>query len=35
MGVDTSTGVLRLSFVHYTNEEEMDQLIQALKTALE
>lgn len=34
MGVDTSTGVVRLSFVHYTNEAEMNQLIAALEKAL-
>ncbi|ETI62270.1 aminotransferase class V-fold PLP-dependent enzyme [Marinomonas profundimaris] len=34
MGVDTETGVVRLSFVHYTSEEEMDQLIHALDVAL-
>lgn len=34
MGVDSNTGVVRLSFVHYTQPEEIDQLIQALETAL-
>ncbi|UTW00728.1 aminotransferase class V-fold PLP-dependent enzyme [Marinomonas rhizomae] len=34
MGVDANTGVVRLSFVHYTNDEEMDQLIEALDRAL-
>ena len=34
MGVDAATGVVRLSFVHYTNAEEIDQLIEALDKAL-
>lgn len=34
MGVDSNTGVVRLSFVHYTQPEEIDQLIQALEVAL-
>ena len=34
MGVDPDTGVVRLSFVHYTSEEEMNQLIEALDKAL-
>jgi len=34
MGVDTNTGVVRLSFVHYTHAAEMDQLIAALEKAL-
>lgn len=34
MGIDPSTGVLRLSFVHYTSAEEMAQLIKALESAL-
>jgi selenocysteine lyase/cysteine desulfurase len=33
MGIDPSTGVLRLSFVHYTSQVEMDQLLQALDHA--
>ncbi len=31
MGVDLANGVLRLSFVHYTSPEEIDQLIGALE----
>ena len=34
MGVDESTGVLRLSFVHYTSQEEVDQLLTALEAVL-
>ncbi len=34
LGIDPERGVLRLSFVHYTTEEEIDQLIAALDTAL-
>lgn len=34
MGIDPNTGVLRLSFVHYTQTEEIDQLITALEKAL-
>ncbi|MDX1780215.1 MAG: aminotransferase class V-fold PLP-dependent enzyme [Thalassovita sp.] len=34
MGVDPSRGVLRLSFVHYTNREEIDKLIGALDRVL-
>jgi len=34
MGVNTETGVLRLSFVHYTNEQEVDQLLNALEQCL-
>lgn len=34
MGVDTEKGVLRLSFVHYTNGEEVDRLIGALDAVL-
>ena len=30
LGVDLNYGVLRLSFVHYTNEEDMDRLIESL-----
>ncbi|MEO0753067.1 MAG: aminotransferase class V-fold PLP-dependent enzyme [Pseudomonadota bacterium] len=34
MGVDLEKGVLRLSFVHYTNQAEMDQLMTALDAVL-
>ena len=34
MGVDAAKGVLRLSFVHYTSAEEVDQLITALDQVL-
>lgn len=34
MNVDPDTGVVRLSFVHYTTPEEIDQLIAALDQAL-
>lgn len=33
MAIDPATGVLRLSFVHYTSQAEMDQLLQALDNA--
>ncbi|WP_299294355.1 aminotransferase class V-fold PLP-dependent enzyme [uncultured Tateyamaria sp.] len=34
MGVDPSRGVLRLSFTHYTNDAEIDQLLVALDAVL-
>ena len=34
MGVDPSHGVLRLSFVHYTHEDEVARLIAALDQVL-
>ncbi len=34
MGVDLETGVIRLSFVHYTTSQEIDQLIEGLDHAL-
>ena len=34
MGIDPAKGVLRLSFVHYTHEEEIDRLIRALDAVL-
>ncbi|WP_417552715.1 aminotransferase class V-fold PLP-dependent enzyme [Marinomonas fungiae] len=34
LGVDPKTGVLRLSFVHYTSQEDMKQLLEALDRAL-
>jgi len=35
LGIDPERGVLRLSFVHYTTEQEMDQLMAALETTLQ
>lgn len=34
LGVPTDPGALRLSFVHYTSKEEIDQLIKALEKVL-
>ncbi|MFU1479439.1 aminotransferase class V-fold PLP-dependent enzyme [Roseovarius sp. C7] len=34
MGIDPTRGVLRLSFVHYTSREEIDQLLTALDDIL-
>ncbi|MCP3958950.1 MAG: aminotransferase class V-fold PLP-dependent enzyme [bacterium] len=34
MDIDTDPGVLRLSFLHYTTEDEIDQLIAGLEAAL-
>ncbi len=34
LGIDPAKGVLRLSFVHYTSEGEVEQLIQALDQTL-
>jgi len=34
LGIDPDHGVLRLSFVHYTHPDEIDQLIRALDTTL-
>lgn len=34
MGIDLDKGVLRLSFVHYTSKEEVDQLMGALDAVL-
>jgi selenocysteine lyase/cysteine desulfurase len=34
MGVDTGSGVLRMSFVHYTTAGEVDRLIAALDAVL-
>lgn len=34
MGVDPDQGVLRLSFTHYTNDAEIDQLLTALDSTL-
>jgi selenocysteine lyase/cysteine desulfurase len=35
MNIPTQPGVLRISFLHYTSKEEIDQLIDGLKAALE
>ncbi|MBP1804514.1 aminotransferase class V-fold PLP-dependent enzyme [Rubellimicrobium aerolatum] len=34
MGVDPAKGVLRLSFTHYTSEEDIDRLLRALSAVL-
>ena len=34
LGVDPAAGVVRLSFVHYTDGAELDRLLQALDRAL-
>ncbi|HIC81955.1 MAG TPA: aminotransferase class V-fold PLP-dependent enzyme, partial [Kiloniellaceae bacterium] len=34
MGIDPEPGVLRLSFVHYTSQEDIERLIEALDEAL-
>ena len=34
LGIDPAKGVLRMSFTHYTSEEEVDRLIQALDGVL-
>ncbi|EEE37366.1 aminotransferase, class V [Rhodobacteraceae bacterium KLH11] len=34
MGVDAEQGVLRLSFTHYTSQQEIDQLLEALDSVL-
>ena len=34
MGIPLDPGVLRMSFLHYTSKEEIDQLIEGLKNAL-
>jgi len=34
MGVDPDRGVLRLSFTHYTHEDEIDRLLNALEAVL-
>jgi selenocysteine lyase/cysteine desulfurase len=34
MGVDTAKGVLRLSFTHYTSQDEIDRLLNALDDVL-
>jgi selenocysteine lyase/cysteine desulfurase len=35
MNIPFETGVLRLSFLHYTTKDETDQLIDALSFALD
>ena len=35
LGIDLEDGVARLSFVHYTSEEDIAQLIDALKKVLD
>jgi selenocysteine lyase/cysteine desulfurase len=35
MGIDLEPGVIRISFLHYTSMEEIEQLIDGLKSALE
>jgi len=35
MDIPRQPGVIRISFLHYTTKEEVDQLINALKVALE
>ena len=35
MNIPEQPGVLRISFLHYTSMEEIDQLIEGLKVALE
>jgi len=34
MGIPLEPGVLRMSFLHYTSMEDIDQLITGLKTVL-
>ena len=34
MNIPTDPGVIRMSFIHYTSKEEIDQLIEGLKLAL-
>jgi selenocysteine lyase/cysteine desulfurase len=34
LGIDPETGVLRMSFVHYTHPDEIAQLIAALEAEL-
>jgi len=34
LGIDPAHGVLRMSFVHYTSEAELDRLLSALDRAL-
>jgi selenocysteine lyase/cysteine desulfurase len=35
MNIPLQPGVIRISFLHYTTSQEVDQLIEALKVALE
>ncbi|MBT5796613.1 MAG: nitrogen fixation protein NifS, partial [Porticoccaceae bacterium] len=34
LGIPPDQGVVRLSFVHYTSKEEVNRLIEALKTII-
>ena len=34
LGIDPAHGVLRVSFVHYTSEDEINQLVRALDAVL-
>ena len=34
LGVDPNNGILRLSFVHYTNKEEVNKLLKSLEKIL-
>jgi len=34
LGLEPENGALRLSFVHYTNKNEIDQLLNALDSVL-
>ncbi len=34
MGIDLETGVLRLSFVHYTSDEDIERLVEGLERSL-
>jgi selenocysteine lyase/cysteine desulfurase len=34
MNIEDDPGVIRMSFLHYTSREEIDQLIEGLKVAL-
>ena len=34
MQIDEQTGVIRISFLHYTSKEDVTQLINGLKAAL-
>jgi selenocysteine lyase/cysteine desulfurase len=35
MDIARDPGVIRMSFIHYTSKEDIDQLIEGLKKALE
>jgi selenocysteine lyase/cysteine desulfurase len=34
LGIDPAKGVLRMSFTHYTSEEDVDRLVRALQAVL-